>query len=81
MSLLAVKKHPSRSGVYVDGKAALHPALHREPWLYFLPGEYTRTFEGLVVPLDPQTKPKLLHRTAPTNATRQTDTIAEGTNK
>ena len=66
MSLLAVKKHPSRHNVYVDAAAATHPALRNEPWLYFLPHEYTRTFEGLVVPLNPQTKPRLLHRPNPT---------------
>lgn len=58
--MLAVKRHPARKDVYTDGKAALHPALQREPWLYFNEGEYTRTFEGFVVPLYPQTKPRLL---------------------
>lgn len=64
--MLAVKKHPSRPNTYVDAVAATHPALKNEPWLYFNEGEYTRTFEGLVVPLKPQTRPKLLHRPAPT---------------
>ena len=78
MSLLAVKKHPSRQGVYVDGKAALHPALHKEPWLYFNEGEYTRTFEGLVVPLKPQTRPKVLHRP---NSTQHNTATEKGNNK
>lgn len=60
--MLAVKKHPYLQNVYVDAVAAMHPALRTEPWLYFNEGEYTRTFEGLVVPLKPQTKPRLLHR-------------------
>ena len=60
--MLAVKKHPSRTNMYVDAVAAVHPALENEPWLYFNEGEYTRTFEGLVVPLKPQTKPRLLHK-------------------
>nr|DAF73046.1 MAG TPA: hypothetical protein [Caudoviricetes sp.] len=60
--MLVVKKHPSRPNTYVDAVAAVHPALKNEPWLYFDEGEYTRTFEGLVVPLKPQTKPRLLHR-------------------
>ena len=64
--MLAVKKHPSRPNTYVDAVAATHPALKNEPWLYFNEGEYTRTFEGLVVPLKPQTRPKMLHRPAPT---------------
>lgn len=68
--MLAVKKHPSRPHVYVDAASATHPALQSEPWLYFNEGEYTRTFEGLVVPLNPRTQPRLLKRSAtaePTN--------------
>ena len=64
--MLAVKKHPSRPNTYVDAVAAVHPALKNEPWLYFNGGEYTRTFEGLVVPPEPQMRPKLLHRPTPT---------------
>lgn len=63
--MLAVKRHPSRTNTYVDAVAAVHPALKNEPWLYFNEGEYTRTFEGLVVPLKPRTRPKLLHNTHP----------------
>lgn len=69
--MLAVKKHPSRRNTYVDAAAAVHPALGDEPWLYFLPGEYARTFEGLVVPLNPQTKPRLLHKPNPTATTKK----------
>lgn len=65
--MLAVKRHPSRYNTYVDAVAATHPALKNEPWFYFNEGEYTRTFEGLVVPLKPQTKPKLLHRPTATD--------------
>lgn len=76
MSLVVVKKHPSRPGTYVDAVAAVHPALQNEPWLYFLPGECTRTFEGLVVPLNPQTKPRLLH-----NPARTTQPTEKGNNE
>ena len=65
--MLAVKRHPSRANTYVDAVAAVHPALKNEPWLYFNEGEYARTFEGLVVPLKPRTKPKLLHSPTPTD--------------
>lgn len=60
--MLAVKRHPSRANTYVDAVAAVHPALKNEPWLYFNEGEYARTFEGLVVPLKPRTRPRLLHK-------------------
>lgn len=63
--MLAVKRHPSRTNTYVDAVAAVHPALKNEPWLYFNEGEYTRTFEGLVVPLKPQTKPRPLYNPSP----------------
>lgn len=63
--MLAVKRHPSRENVYVDAASATHPALAREPWLYFDEGEYTRTFEGLVVPLDPKRKPRPLYNPHP----------------
>ena len=65
--MLAVKRHPSRPNTYVDAVAAVHPSLRNEPWLYFNEGEYTRTFEGLVVPLDPQTKPRPMQPAKPTH--------------
>nr|DAW16141.1 MAG TPA: hypothetical protein [Caudoviricetes sp.] len=63
--MIAVKRHPSRHNTYVDAVAAVHPSLRTEPWLYFSEGEYTRTFEGLIVPLKPETKPKPLYNPHP----------------
>lgn len=60
--MIAVKRHPSRKDAYADGKLALHPALQKDPWMYFNDDEYTRTDDGLVVPLKPETKPRLLHK-------------------
>lgn len=71
--MLAVKRHPSRENVYVDAASATHPALQSEPWLYFNEGEYTRTFEGLVVPLNPQTRPRVLKHPALADTTELTD--------
>lgn len=79
--MLAVKRHPSRYNTYVDAVAATHPALKNEPWLYFNEGEYTRTFQGLVVPLKPQTKPKLLHLPMYPNDPTQTNTTEKGNNE
>lgn len=71
--MIAVKRHPSRHNTYVDAVAAVHPSLRAEPWLYFDEGEYTRTFEGLVVPLNPQTRPRVLKRPALADTTGPTD--------
>lgn len=79
--MIAVKKHPSRKDAYADGKLALHPALHKEPWLYFNDNEYTRTDDGLVVPLFSGVKPKLLCNPAAATNTIRNNPTTKGDNK